>query len=57
MKKTEIWETLIKVQGDKIGSLSVIKHNGDIKTRALPDLRIKVLFIIVYEDRETERLS
>lgn len=50
MKKTEIWATPIKLQGDKTGLLFVLKHSGEIKTKAGPDLRIKVFFMMVYEE-------
>lgn len=59
-KKTEILEILIKVQGDKIGSLFFMNHKGSIKTRGWPKLRIKIFFIMVSEDyREIvlERIS
>lgn len=34
MKKIETWELSIKVQGDNIGSLFVMKNNGVTKARA-----------------------
>ena len=32
MKKAEIWEITIKLQGDKTGLLWIMKHNGEIKS-------------------------
>lgn len=56
MKKTNILKISIKVQGYKLGSLFVMKHNG-IKTRGWPNIRIKIFFSMVYEEYKEIRLS